>query len=91
MERGDYVSVIEQPDGEIAATGRDPQSVKSNALAAVARIDREKLLLEADHKVNFCNDNGIDATPWRSYRQSLRDITDQEGFPESISWPVKPE
>lgn len=91
MERAAHVSVIDQPDREIAATGRDPQSVKSNALASVARIDREKLLLEADYKVNFCMDNDIDATPWRSYRQSLRDITDQEGFPESIHWPVKPE
>ena len=26
----------------------------------------------------------------RSYRQALRDITKQEGFPYSISWPEKP-
>lgn len=27
----------------------------------------------------------------RSYRQALRDITEQEGFPHSITWPEKPE
>ena len=26
----------------------------------------------------------------RSYRQALRDITEQEGFPHSVSWPEKP-
>ena len=25
------------------------------------------------------------------YRQALRDITDQAGFPTNITWPIKPE
>jgi hypothetical protein len=28
---------------------------------------------------------------WREYRQELRDITEQSGYPENINWPVKPE
>lgn len=28
---------------------------------------------------------------WVSYRQALRDITAQEGFPYSVVWPAKPE
>lgn len=27
---------------------------------------------------------------WTTYRQALRDITSQPGFPETISWPEKP-
>jgi hypothetical protein len=27
---------------------------------------------------------------WASYRQALRDITAQEGFPYSVTWPTKP-
>jgi hypothetical protein len=27
---------------------------------------------------------------WASYRQALRDITDQPGFPDNINWPVAP-
>lgn len=27
---------------------------------------------------------------WAAYRQQLRDITDQPGFPENINWPIKP-
>ena len=25
-----------------------------------------------------------------TYRQALRDITDQSGFPTNITWPIKP-
>ena len=28
---------------------------------------------------------------WRSYRQALLDISTQEGFPFTVSWPEKPE
>lgn len=28
---------------------------------------------------------------WKTYRQALRDITTQKGFPREIIWPVKPE
>ena len=28
---------------------------------------------------------------WATYRQALRDITDQPSYPENIQWPTKPE
>jgi len=28
---------------------------------------------------------------WATYRQALRDITAQEGFPYEVVWPPKPE
>jgi len=28
---------------------------------------------------------------WAAYRQALRDVPQQEGFPNSINWPAKPE
>lgn len=28
--------------------------------------------------------------PWATYRQQLRDITDQPGFPDTVTWPDKP-
>lgn len=27
---------------------------------------------------------------WVVYRQALRDVPDQEGFPSNINWPVRP-
>ncbi|NCB78622.1 MAG: hypothetical protein EOM41_01220 [Bacilli bacterium] len=26
----------------------------------------------------------------KAYRQALRDVTDQDGFPTEIAWPVNP-
>jgi hypothetical protein len=28
---------------------------------------------------------------WASYRQALRDVTAQEGYPHAVIWPTKPE
>lgn len=28
---------------------------------------------------------------WQAYRQALRDITDQPGFPENVVWPERPQ
>jgi hypothetical protein len=36
-------------------------------------------------------DAPVDQTLWANYRQSLRDIPQQEGFPHNISWPTQPE
>jgi hypothetical protein len=30
-------------------------------------------------------------TQWATYRQELRDITDQPGYPSSIVWPTPPQ
>lgn len=36
-------------------------------------------------------DTPVDSADWAVYRQALRDITEQEGFPYNITWPVEPE
>jgi len=52
------------------------------------RNQRDNLLSQTDWVA--LSDNTM--TPeWSSYRQSLRDVTAQEGFPFSVDWPAKPE
>lgn len=34
-------------------------------------------------------DAPVDQAAWATYRQALRDITSQEGFPHSVVWPTK--
>lgn len=34
---------------------------------------------------------GVLVGAWSTYRQELRDLPKQEGFPLTITWPVKPE
>ena len=35
-------------------------------------------------------DAPVDQAAWATYRQALRDITGQEGFPWTITWPEQP-
>ena len=34
---------------------------------------------------------GVDKAAWATYRQQLRDVPAQSGFPANVTWPVKPE
>lgn len=36
-------------------------------------------------------DAPVDQAAWATYRQALRDVTGQEGFPWAIIWPTQPE
>ena len=59
------------------------------ALAAEVRAERNQLLDKADIAVNLAVDNGDSEAESRAraYRQALRDIPDQSGFPYQIDWP----
>lgn len=35
-------------------------------------------------------DSPMDKTAWATYRQSLRDVTSQSGFPWTVAWPNVP-
>jgi len=52
------------------------------------RSTRNSLLIESDW--TQVADAPVDKTAWAEYRQALRDITSQEGFPENVIWPTKP-
>jgi hypothetical protein len=56
--------------------------------AKVVRDDRNKRLAECDW--TQLPDAPVDATAWASYRQALRDITSQPGFPWDLQWPGQP-
>jgi hypothetical protein len=49
---------------------------------------RNRLLSETDW---MALSDVVMSAPWAAYRQALRDITAQVGFPYGIAWPVKPE
>ncbi|AOJ11855.1 hypothetical protein WS71_20350 [Burkholderia mayonis] len=55
-----------------------------------ARDRRETMLKEADMLVERAADAGLDQMPFRRYRQALRDITAQPGFPFDVEWPEAP-
>jgi hypothetical protein len=57
--------------------------------AAQVRSERNALLAASDW--TQLADSTADKAAWATYRQALRDITGQEGFPWTIEWPTKPE
>ena len=60
----------------------------ANTRAAVAvREERDALLAATDW---MGNSDVTMSSAWTTYRQALRDITKQEGFPYSVTWPTEP-
>ena len=62
------------------------------ALEYSARDRRNQLLNESDWAV--VPDSALsdeDKALWIAYRKALRDVPSQDGFPDSINWPNKPE
>lgn len=60
-------------------------------LPSKVRQERNKLLADSDWTQT--SDNGLSAEKkqaWATYRQELRDITLQSGFPTDVVFPTKP-
>lgn len=60
-------------------------------LEKTVRKKRNQLLAASDWtqlKDSQLEENQLD--DWQNYRQLLRDITTQPGFPEQVNWPVAP-
>ena len=62
--------------------------VSDEETAKKVRQSRDFLLSETDWTQVI--DAPVDQAAWAAYRQSLRDIPNQAGFPNEINWPVEP-
>lgn len=67
----------------------------ANGIAAVdaqaatsARDQRNRLLTASDW--TQVADAPVDQAAWATYRQALRDVPTQAGFPHDITWPTEP-
>lgn len=61
---------------------------ETNAQAAQVRAQRNQLLADCDW--TQLPDAPVDAQAWATYRQELRDISAQAGFPWEVVWPTPP-
>lgn len=57
--------------------------------AAKVRAQRNRLLAESDW--TQVQDAPVDKTVWAAYRQELRDISSQAGFPYDVTYPTRPD
>ena len=61
--------------------------------AEVVRAKRDALLNKYEWTVNSPDLTTAKQTEWKTYRQALRDLPDQSGFPweaDGMTWPTKP-
>ena len=102
---GTYVcSLVNEDDNDITLTIRKAikngdldvadyvkPTVDVEGLATKIRIQRNNLLKQTDYLM--MSDYPIESdrlAKVKIYRQALRDIPEQSGFPRSITWPEKP-
>jgi len=64
------------------------KAAKDAEQAKSVRDSRNTKLTESDW--TQVADAPVDKAAWATYRQALRDITAQAGFPWTIDWPTQP-
>jgi hypothetical protein len=77
-----------QPAKTAAENEAAYKAMKDAERAASVRNQRTQLLKDSDW--TQIADSTADKTAWATYRQALRDITGQAGFPWTITWPKDP-
>ncbi|MGM3223615.1 tail fiber assembly protein [Dickeya zeae] len=83
---GNAIVFDESTQKPIAVT---PASPSQTQLAEAARRQRDSLLATSDW--TQAPDAPVDQQVWRTYREALRKIPEQAGFPVTIEWPLLPE
>ena len=78
-------------DGETTAAEQEAayKSMKDAEQAKSIREQRNQKLKDSDW--TQLADSTADKTAWATYRQALRDITAQSGFPWEVTWPTQSE
>ena len=89
-----FADNVEQIDGKwytkysVADMDADAIAAKDAEEAKSVRTQRNEKLKDSDW--TQVADAPIDKAAWAAYRQALRDITSQAGFPWTIDWPTNP-
>ena len=85
---------VEQIDGKwytkysVADMEQEAKDALDAKQAALIRSERTQKLAESDW--TQVADAPVNKETWAVYRQSLRDVTNQTGFPWEVTWPAKP-
>ena len=87
---------IEHPKLENGNVVQDT-AIVTQLLEKDIRRQRNGLLNKSDDEMMKLLDNAISwsdfstqRAAWKTYRQALRDVPTQAGFPGSVTWPTKP-
>jgi hypothetical protein len=76
-------------EAELAQMVIDEQNYQTNELPKIVRTERNNLLKQSDW--TQVPDAPVNKEEWAIYRQALRDITNQSGFPTDVVFPTPPQ
>jgi hypothetical protein len=93
VERDMFADYVDE-DGVTVTKSSQEESYtarKNEEAATAARAERDKLIASCDWMAIKAFEGGTTvSTEWATYRQALRDVSAQAGFPNDITWPEKP-
>jgi hypothetical protein len=91
------VHIVEQSDGSWAhevlkvEISEDQYQSNVNLQKQAVKADRDRMIASTDWIVTKSLETGVPVPEaWRDFRQALRDIPSQAGFPFEVVWPTKP-
>ena len=94
VERDMFADYVDE-DGVTVTKAEQEQAYtarKDAEAATAARATRDGLIASCDWMAIKAFEGGTTVSAeWATYRQALRDVSAQEGFPNDITWPEKPE
>jgi hypothetical protein len=86
VNQGGWKQVWVVTDASAQEISQRTEEQKSNV-----RSERDQKLVESDWVVIKSMETDVpELDAWKSYRQTLRNIPQQSGFPWSVEWPEKP-
>jgi hypothetical protein len=85
----DLAATDEEPAKTAAEQEAAYKTMKDAEQATSVRASRSDKLKDSDW--TQVADAPVDKAAWATYRQELRDISAQEGFPWAVVWPTQPE
>ena len=94
VERDMFADYVDEDGVTVTKASQEEAytATKDAEAALAARNTRDGLIASCDWMAIKAFEGGTTVgTDWAAYRQALRDVTDQEGFPNEIVWPTQPE
>ena len=83
LENGEWVR-----NWKVSDLSQEEITARFEQACASARANRNALLTSCDW--TQLPDSPADQEAWANYRQELRDLPEQAGFPHEINWPEQP-
>lgn len=86
LENGEWVTTW-----QVSAANADEIAERLTSESEMVRLQRNQRLADCDWtQFNDSPLTGADKTAWATYRQSLRDLPNADGFPFTMVWPEEP-